>query len=223
MYGTQVRNLHNLPDILNICDRPFSIKGTTDAYIYHYNYTHHVSAANGAVMLFELKKEANKSKHQLQAMLQLLCADYLSQFTPFVVLTDLNSDWYIYNIDVQNQQAVVVQRHFRHSNSAKKFIEDILRVEQQPLIGKSVAANMSGLPISVSRLSHHLSQQISTTQSHGHPMVDLLDDMDEQEQRLYRFSIFMSQLRYNPVFHEFIEEKCSEQAGSSIDYTNMFS
>ena len=202
---------------------PFSIKGTTDAYIYHYNYTHHVSAADGAIMLFGLKKEANQSKHQLQAILQLLCADYLSQFTPFVVLTDLNSDWYIYNIDIQNQQPVIVQRHFDHSNSATKFIEDTLRVEQQPLIGKSVAANMSGLPISVSRLSHHFSQHISTTQSHGHPMAEFLDDMDEKEQHLYRFSIFMSQLRYNPVFKDFIDEKCSEQASSSIDYTSMFS
>ena len=71
---------------------PFRVKGSTDCFICKKLYLEANAEQLGLIMLFELKKGDITNENHYQAMMQLLCADLLSNFMPFVVLTNLNND-----------------------------------------------------------------------------------------------------------------------------------
>jgi hypothetical protein len=71
------------------------VKGTFDVTILKKDYSKG-QEANGARLLFELKKVGNiKERERHQAQLQLILANYWSIFHVLVILTDLNDHWEI--------------------------------------------------------------------------------------------------------------------------------
>ena len=52
-------------------------------------------------MLFELSKGDTTKGNHYQVMLQLLCADVVSNYATFVMLMNLNNDWRVYNMKIK--------------------------------------------------------------------------------------------------------------------------
>ncbi len=92
--------MKNNAQFLSVIDQqwlPFNVKGTSDIAILKKDYSKCLGQeANGARLLFELKKVGNiNARERYQAQLQLVLANYWSRFHVLVVLTDLNNHWEI--------------------------------------------------------------------------------------------------------------------------------
>ena len=206
---------------------PFRVKGSTDCFICKTIYYESNAEQLGLIMLFELKKGEITSDNHYQAMMQLLCADLLSNFTPFVVLTNLNNDWRIYHISnnttSNNQQrgVAIVQWKYDNNADAINMINRILRVQQSDIDNEHQAPlAMRDIGIDTFRLS---SIQIQPSSTESDPMVDLLDMLEGDEKKECQMEITMRQLQRNPYFQQYFHQVHSEVQHDDHTYQHMFS
>jgi hypothetical protein len=208
---------------------PFRVKGSTDCFICKTIYYEGNAEPSGLIMLFELKKGEISNENHYQAMMQLLCADLLSNFTPFVVLTNLNNDWRIYHIssstsshDQQPDVKVsIVQWKYRSNGDAIDMINCILRVQQSDIDNEHQAPlAMRHIGISTFRLS---SIPIQSSGTEADPMVDLLDMLEGDEKKECQMEITMRQLQRNPYFQQFFHHAHNEVQDGHHKYEHMFS
>ena len=206
---------------------PFRVKGSTDAFICKTIYYEANAEQLGLIMLFELKKGEITNDNHYQAMMQLLCADLLSNFTPFVILTNLNNDWRIYHIsnntssNSQQSEVAIVQWRYCSNGDAINMINRILRVQQSDTDNESqVPLAMRDLGISTIRLS---SIQIQTASTENDPMVDLLDMLEGDEKKECQMEITMRQLQRNPYFQQYFHQVHTDAKNDEHKYGHMFS
>ena len=118
---------------------PFRVKGSTDCYICKTIYYESNAEQLGLIMLFELKKGEITNENHYQAMMQLLCADLLSNFTPFVVLTQPKQrladipHLQQYNFEQSTTGVAIVQWKYDNNGDAINMINRILRVQQSDI------------------------------------------------------------------------------------------
>jgi hypothetical protein len=76
----------------------------------------------GLRCIFVLKKTMSPGAGQYKALVSLLCANLLSKYTPFVVLTDLVDWWTLYWVDGSS----IYHYDFDSRAAAIRYIEDLL-------------------------------------------------------------------------------------------------
>jgi hypothetical protein len=86
----------------------FDMSGTTDVIIVKNSHINALDLRSGIQAGFELKK-AIQEVHTHQAVAQLFIANIFSKSPVFIVLTDLNNDWYFYWLSREDNELKVMQ------------------------------------------------------------------------------------------------------------------